>query len=160
MFRPRLQNAFPQLGPVVFAIDQENAVHYYLPRECPRVIYWKASGSSDEDVQRFFADSEASKIIIVENNWLKRIREMTLYRYSFAEESFELLEEAKTAGYYISRDEITPIKTEPVDDLLGNIVAQNVELRFTPDLHRVRDRVIASTLDFSIIRFRNAQIAT
>jgi hypothetical protein len=41
-FRPRPAAAYPELEPVVFAIDGEHAPHYYFPRECPRVIYWKS----------------------------------------------------------------------------------------------------------------------
>lgn len=41
-FRPRPAAAYPELEPVVFAIDGEHATHYYFPRECPRVIYWKS----------------------------------------------------------------------------------------------------------------------
>ncbi|MGM0883053.1 MAG: DUF6886 family protein [Bacillota bacterium] len=157
ILKPRAAKAFPHLEPVVFAIDQEHAVHYFFPRDCPRVIYWKEDWSTDEDIQSFFSDSKVDKIIVVENDWLDRIRNTKLYVYTFAEDGFELFEEAKTAGYYISKQEITPIKVELVGDLLGKILAEKVELRFTPDLYPIRDKVISSSLDFSIIRFRNAK---
>lgn len=157
VFKPRAAKAFPLLEPVVFAIDQEHAVHYFFPRDCPRVIYWKADWSTDEDIQSFFSDSTVDKIIVVENDWLDRIRNTKLYVYTFAEDRFELFEEARTAGYYISKQEITPIKVELAGELLGKILAEKVELRFTPDLYPIRDKVIASSLDFSIIRFRNAK---
>ncbi|RCW50365.1 DUF6886 family protein [Paenibacillus prosopidis] len=96
-------------------------------------------------------------MIVVENDWLDRIRNTELYVYTFAEDGFELFEEAKTAGYYISKQEITPSKVELVGDPLGKILAEKVELRFTPDLYPIRDKVISSSLDFSIIRFRNAK---
>lgn len=157
-FSPRPTKAYPHLKPVVFAINEEQSLHYYFPRDCPRVIYWKADWSSDEDIQRFFSDTTVNKIIAVENDWLDRIRHTKLYRYTFAEDSFKLQDEASTAGYYISYKEVEPLKVELVGDLIGQIVEQEVELRFTPNLYPLRDRIIASTLDYSIIRFRNAQI--
>ncbi|WP_255314150.1 DUF6886 family protein [Bacillus sp. FJAT-26390] len=156
-FFPRLQKAYPHLKPVVFAINEEQALHYCFPRDCPRVIYWKAEWSSEEDIQHYFAETSVDKIIVVENDWLDRIRQTPLYRYTFAEDSFELFDEASTAGYYISYAEAEPVKVERVYDLIGQIVKQRVELRFTPNLHPIRNRIIASTLDFSIIRFRNAK---
>ncbi|CAM3617191.1 hypothetical protein MALU111345_14315 [Marinicrinis lubricantis] len=39
-FKPRHSEAYPDLPPVVWAIDQEHTPHYYFPRNCPRVIYW------------------------------------------------------------------------------------------------------------------------
>lgn len=85
------------------------------------------------------------------------IRSDSKYKATFAEDGFKLFEEAKTAGYYISKQEITPIKVELVSDPLGKILAEKVELRFSPDLYPIRDKVILSSLDFSIIRFRNAK---
>lgn len=157
VFKPRAQKRLPHLEPVVFAINQEKALHYCLPRDCPRVIYWKADCSSDMDIQSFFSDTTVDKIIVVENDWLERIRNTKLYVYTFAEDSFELFEEAKTAGYYISHHEVNPLKVELVGDLLDKIIEHKVELRFTPNLHPIRDRVISSSLDFSIIRFSNAK---
>lgn len=62
-------------------------------------------------------------------------------------------------GYYISHQEIVPCKVERMDDLVGHILSQNIELRFTPNLYPIRNKVISSTVDFSIIRFRNARPA-
>ncbi|MDR0137749.1 hypothetical protein RFW18_08295 [Metabacillus idriensis] len=67
-----------------------------------------------------------------------------------------MFEEAKTAGYYISFEEVKPLKVEPAGDLLEKITKEKVELRFTRSLYPIRNRVLASSLDFSIIRFRNA----
>ncbi|MGE8203513.1 DUF6886 family protein [Heyndrickxia sp. NPDC080065] len=156
VFKPRPSMAHPKLDPAVWAIDEEHALHYYFPRDCPRVIYWKADWTSKSDICEFFSDSKVDKIIVVENRWLERIRNKKLYVYTFPEDTFKLFEEAKTAGYHVSHEEVVPIKVELVDDLIAKILSKNVELRFTPDLHIIRDRVLSSTVDFSIIRFRNA----
>ena len=96
------------------------------------------------------------KIIVVENAWLERLRNVELYMYSFTDDAFELDEESKTAGYYLSHHEVEPVKVERVEDLVGKLLSHNIELRFTPNLYPIRNKVIASTVDYSIIRFRNA----
>lgn len=158
-FVPRPAPSYPHLKPCVFAIDRERQAHYFFPRDCPRIIYWPASWTTEEDKRAFFSDTAAKKIIAVETDWLDRIRNTTLFRYTFPAEGFELMEEAKTAGYYISYEEIKPLYIEPLDDLLGLLAKESdIELRFTPNLHPLRERVLASSLDFSIIRFRNAKL--
>jgi hypothetical protein len=61
-----------------------------------------------------------------------------------------------TAGHWVSREPVEPLSVEPLDDLLGAIVAAGVELRVTPALIDLWRRVIASTLEFSGTRLRNA----
>lgn len=156
LFKPRHSAAFPSLRPVVWAIDQEHALHYYFPRDCPRVIYWKGEQTKEEDSARFFGETNTDKIIVIESSWLERIRSTNLYVYTFKPESFVVFEEAKTAGYYISFDEVVPLNVKPAGDLLEKIVKANAELRFTPDLYPIRNRVLSSSLNYSIIRFRNA----
>lgn len=124
-FIPRQSAAYPGLHPVVWAIDQKHALHYYFPRDCPRVIYWKGEDTSEEDSARFFADSSAAKIIVVETSWLEMIRRTNLYIYSFDPDSFQLFEEAKTAGYYVSFKESVPVHVQPAGDLLEKIVKEN-----------------------------------
>lgn len=153
-FRPRPAPAFPHLPPVVFALDRARSPHYFFPRDCPRVIYWKNERTTEEDARTFWANTTADKIVAVESGWLERIRRTKLYVYTFASESFVGLDDS--AGYYISEQEVVPVKVEPVGDLLDKLLAEKLELRFTPSLHPIRESVVASTMDFSIIRFRNA----
>ncbi|MDT3427402.1 hypothetical protein J2Z22_002965 [Paenibacillus forsythiae] len=154
IFHPRQSKSFPGLPPVVWTIDREHAPHYYFPRDCPRVIYAKPEKASGEDFGSFFEHTSADKVIAVEKAWLERIRETRLYKYTFSEEPFTLFNQ--TAGYYISRQEVRPVKVEPMGDLLDKLLQERVELRFTPSLHPLRNRIIQSALDFSIIRFGNA----
>jgi hypothetical protein len=142
------------MPPVVWAIDAEHAVHYYFPRDCPRVIYTKSDSAAPHDIARFFDGSAADKIIAVESGWLDRIRDTKLYVYTFANESFTELD--GSAGYSVSLEETVPLQVEPVGDLLLGIAQSGAELRLTPSLVPLRDAVIASTLIFSIIRYGNA----
>ncbi|MEQ7051970.1 DUF6886 family protein [Paenibacillaceae sp. P-4] len=151
--RPAKQSHIP---PAVWAINEENAVHYYLPRDCPRVIYAKSDMMSTEDEARFFGHTVANKIIVVENDWLEQISNTTIYKYTFKDSTFQLLD--ANAGYYISQQTVKPIQIEPMTNLIQHIVRTGVELRFTPNLHPIYNAVLASTVDaFSIIRFQHAK---
>ncbi|GBF75529.1 hypothetical protein PA598K_03946 [Paenibacillus sp. 598K] len=144
------------MPPAVWAIDDEHAANYFFPRDCPRVIFRKSDQMSEEDKRHFFGDTSADTIITVENDWLDRILNVKLYKYTFDSHSFEM--EDEIAGYYISQEPVKPVKVEPLENVLHELVKRSVELRFTPNLHPIRERVISSTVDdYSIIRFRNAK---
>jgi hypothetical protein len=51
---------------------------------------------------------------------------------------------------------VEPGSVRPVDDLLGELVRRDVELRVMPSLRLLREAVAASSLHFSMIRMRNA----
>lgn len=153
-FIPRPAKVLSGMPPVVWAIDAEHAVNYYLPRDCPRVIYARTDTAAQEDIARFFDGSAADVIITVESRWMDRIRETRLYRYTFSDELFVLSD--ANAGYYVSSEEIVPLRVEPMGDLMSAILGTGAELRFTPSLVPLRQAVIASTLSFSVIRFANA----
>lgn len=153
-FVPRPAMTLPNNPSVVWALDAERSVHYYFPRDCPRVIYTRSDSATPEDIARFFDGSAADKIIVVESGWLNRIRDVELYVYKFSDDHFTSID--GTAGYYVSTKEIVPLHVEPVGDLLLGIAQSGAELRFTPSLVPLRDAVKTSSLDFSVIRFRNA----
>ncbi|MED1204661.1 DUF6886 family protein [Heyndrickxia acidicola] len=144
-----------EMPPVVWAIDEEHAPHYFFPRDCPRVVFSKSDKLSKEDERLFFSQTSASKVIAVESRWISRIQQTTLYQYTFDSAGFELYD--AIAGYYISRFTAVPLAVEPLENLLDCLTRADVELRITPDLNPLRDEIISSTLDnFSIIRFQNA----
>jgi hypothetical protein len=155
-FDPRASKVYPELNPAVWAIDEARSLHYFFPRDCPRIIYWKAETTLDEDKQRFFANTAAEKVIIVENRWLKAIQAVKLYKYTFPDGDFYPFGPANTAGYYISHEAVKPIQVELIEDIMSHILIHPVELRFSPNLYPMREAVISSSLDFSIIRFSNA----
>ena len=149
-FEPRV----PDSGgtPVVWGIDDEHLHNYLLPRECPRVTFYAKEDSSSDDTERFLGSSGA--VVAVESGWLDRIRSTTLYRYRLPADTFECIDAG--AGYYTSERAIVPVAVEMIDDLLAELVKRDVEVRFLPDLWRLHDAVAASTLQFSMIRMRNA----
>ena len=152
-FKPRV----PPAGgdPVVWAIDDAHQVMYFFPRDCPRACYWPDARTTVEDRNRFFAHTTAAMIIAVESSWLDSIRNTTLYRYEMPAATFARAR-GDDSGHHISFEAVSPLAMEPVDDLLGALIAAGVELRVTPSLIPLWRDVIASSLQFSGTRLRNA----
>ena len=138
--------------PVVWAISADRMGNYLLPRDCPRVTYYAGPSTTSEDVDRFLGKSQ--KVVAVENGWLERIRSCRLFCYRLPPETFECLDEC--AGYFVSRVSVVPEEVEVFDDLIVELQKRGVELRFMKELWGLRDAVVASTLQFSMIRMRNA----
>jgi hypothetical protein len=155
LFQPHHASTSQLDDELVWAIDHWHAPMYYLPRDCPRACFWPGRQTSDEDRERWFGAIEARMVIAVESRWLERIRSIRLYRYAMLEATFVLND--ATAGHWVSREAVEPLSVELIDDLLGEIVAEGVELRVTPSLIDLWRRVIASTLEFSGTRLRNAE---
>ena len=138
--------------PVVWAIDAARLRNYLLPRDCPRVTYYAGRETTAADAERFLGSSPA--VIAVESAWLERLRACRLYCYHLPPETFACIDEC--AGYFVSREPVVPTRVQVVDDLLAALLGRGVELRFVPDLWLLRDAVVSSTLQFSLIRMRNA----
>lgn len=155
VFEPHVAPTSIQDVALVWAIDEWHAPMYYLPRDCPRACFWPGPGTTAEDRERWFAGIDARMVIAVESKWLPAIRATTLYCYSMPEEPFRLND--ATAGHYVSQSSVAPLSVKPVGDLLEALVAANVELRMTPRLVDLWQRVIESTLEFSGTRLRNAE---
>jgi len=156
LFEPRPSPSFfaEISGDVVFAIEERLLHNYLLPRDCPRVTYYVGEKTTQEDQQAFFGESTAGFVVVVESGWYERIKNTTLYRYELPADGFALLDEC--AGYYICYDPVKPASMEVVTDTMGELLKCNVELRFTPSLVKIAEAVAKSTLNFSIIRMRNA----
>jgi hypothetical protein len=153
-FDPRPSDYTPY--PVVWAISADRLCNYLVPRDCPRVTYYAGPKTTTEDVDRFLGGSKA--VVAVEAGWFEAIRRSRLFCYHLPSETFECLDTC--AGYFVSRIPVTPKHVEVFDDLISELLKREVELRFVPELWTLRDAVVASTLEFSIIRMRNAAAPT
>lgn len=155
--KPDIKKFFPliisynNLPACVWAIDEEHSVNYFFPRDCPRIIYAKSENMNPRDTDKFFADTNADKIITVENENKERLSEAVIYKYTFDEKGFQLQD--KIAGYYIAYNEIIPLKCERMHNLIDKIKNKGVELRFTDDLNSLRIEILNSSIDnYSIIK--------
>jgi hypothetical protein len=153
-FEPHIAATSIHPEPVVWAIDADHADIYYFPRNCPRVTFYAGLETTNEDVERFLGFTSARRVSAIESAWLPAMRETSLHRYVFPADGFELITEG--AGSWVSRRVVKPVRVEPVGDLIDALVNAGVELRVMPSLWALYEAVIASTLGFSIIRWRNA----
>ena len=138
--------------PVVWAIDGARLRNYLLPRECPRVTYYAGAQTTVGDREQFLASSEA--VIAIEAAWLDRVRRYRLYCYHLPAATFECVDDC--AGYFVSRTSVVPVHVEVIADVISELRRRGVDLRILANLWPLRDAVVASTLQFSMIRMRNA----
>jgi hypothetical protein len=68
--------------------------------------------------------------------------------------TFECIDEG--AGYFASPVPVVPADVQIFDDPIAELLRRGVELRLVPNLWPLRDAGVASTLQFSFIRMRNA----
>lgn len=149
-FEPRQSDSVA--GPVVWAIATDRLHNYLVPRDCPRVTYYAGRDTIAADVERFLGSS--ATVVAVESGWFERLRSCRLYCYHLSPETFERIDEC--AGYFVSRVAVVPAHVDVIDDPIAELLKRGVELRFVPELWALRDAVVQSTLQFSIIRMRNA----
>jgi hypothetical protein len=138
--------------PVVWAIDGERLANYLLPRDCPRVTFYAGRNTTGADAERFLESSRT--VVAIESAWLERVRACRLYCYHLPEDTFQCIDEC--AGYYVSRRAVEPVRVEVVEDVMGALARRGVELRALAELWTLHDAVADSTLQFSMIRMKNA----
>jgi hypothetical protein len=139
---------------LVWAVDTRHLPLYWFPRDCPRCTFWADSRTTDADVGRFLDGQRERRVHVIEEGWLGRVGVARLYLYRLPVESFT--EDREVAGYWVSRATVDPLERVEIDDLVGRHAAAGIGLRAAPNLWPLWDTVVASTLEFSGIRLRNA----
>jgi hypothetical protein len=139
---------------LVWAIDTRHLPLYWFPRDCPRCTFWAGERTSDADVERFIDGDRRRRVHVVEDRWLDRLAGTRLQLYRLPEATFT--ESLDTAGYWMSRDPVDALERVELDDLVGRHAAAGIPLRTLPNLWPLWDSVVASTLEFSGMRLRNA----
>ena len=140
--------------PLVWATDTRHLPLYWFPRDCPRCTFWAGERTSDADVERFLDGMRAARIHIVEDGWIERVAAAELHLYRMPAATFT--EDHDTAGYWMSREPVEALDRVTIADLVGRHAAAGIPLRTLPNLWPLWDAVVASTLEFSGIRLRNA----
>lgn len=152
-FVPRPTAGRADAEPLVWAIDDTHAPLYFFPRDCPRVAFWATGKTTLSDQERFLGLTAAKKVIAIEGAWLERMRDARLFRYALPDDTFDQLYDI---GMCVSRQTVTPVSVEPVEDLMTRLRDAKIELRVTPSLWPLHDALLDATLHFSMIRMRNA----
>jgi hypothetical protein len=139
-------------GDAVWAVAKSHLPNYLLPRDCPRICFRPGPGTTHRDRDKFLVG--ARRVIAFEAAWLARVRAASLALYEMPSAPFH--EALPEAGYWISREPVTPLSMTRVSDVLAALVDRGTEVRVLQDFWRLRDAVVASSLQFSIIRASNA----
>jgi hypothetical protein len=152
-FEPHLRHGHDADEPLVWAIDTRHLPLYWFPRDCPRATFWANEHTSDDDVERFLDGDRGRRVHVIESAWLERMRTTRLFAYRMPDATFE-----RHDRFWVSRSVVEPLELVEVGDLLALHAGAEIELRIAPALLDLWDRVVASTLDFSGIRLRNATL--
>ena len=147
---------FEPIDGSVWAINNEMAVNYLLPRDCPRVTFGIGDATSAVDASGFQAMARGfRRVIAIENGWVESVLSTKLTRYEFGEAGFHLQDE--TAGYWTSPDRQIPIGSTLIENLEAAIRSEGGLLIAAASIWPLVDQVTDSTLRYSVIRQSNAQ---
>jgi hypothetical protein len=139
--------------PLVWAVDTRHAPMFWFPRDCPRGCIWAGPGTTDEDRERFFGQSAAQRVHVIEAAWLEPMRVCRLFAYRLPAEPFRPHD---VGGYWVTSEVVEAIERVEVGDLAARHAAAGIELRITPSVWPFWRRVAGSTVEFSGSRLRNA----
>jgi hypothetical protein len=154
-FAPHVSATAAEPEPLVWAVDTRHLPFYWFPRQCPRGTFWADSKTDPRDAERLLGG--ATRVHAIEEGWLDRMHSAQIYAYRFPDETFE--PHPDVGGYWVSRTAVEPLTVEPLGDLVALHEQSGIELRVLPNLWPLWDEVVASTLEFSGMRLRNAQPA-
>jgi hypothetical protein len=152
-FEPHVSATAERDELLVWAIDTRHLPLYWFPRECPRGAFWAAPETTADDAEALLLG--AARVHAVEARWLDRIRGSRVVAYRLPEATFT--PDPEVGGYWVSREPVRPLEVVELGDLLARHAEAEVELRLVADLWPLWDRVVASTLEFSGMRLRNAE---
>jgi len=137
-------------GPLVWAIEDAYDFLYLFPRDCPRIVIWAATSTSEEDRGQWLGSYHAAAYI--ERDWLEPVSSSVLHRYEMPNETFENLSDA---GMWISRATVVPLNRVSLHKLRAGLVLRNVDLRVVDRLAPLKN-LWSTSLHVSGIRLRNA----
>jgi hypothetical protein len=140
----------------VWAVDAEQAPSYWFPRQCPRAMAWVGPRTTADDRARIIGPGGGERVHAIEYGWLERMRIVRLYAYRLPAALFRPFGEPRPHAM-VATEPMTPLgPPERVQDLYGLHASAGIQIRVLPALWEFFDAVVASTLEFSGIRMRNA----
>ena len=156
LFRPHVALTSSEIEPLVWASDKAHAPSYWFPRDCPRACCWAGEKTLIAQAgAALLGLGGARRVHAIEGAWLERVRACQLFVYEFDAALFR--PKIAEAGYWVARCDVVPLTVSPVGDLLARHVKAGIELRVVRNLWPIIDAIVASGLEFSILRKANAQ---
>jgi hypothetical protein len=152
-FEPHVSATAESDEPRVWAVDTRHLPMFWFPRDCPRGTFWATPATTAEDAERLLAG--ATRIHAIEGAWLDRIRATHVVAYRLPGETFA--PHPGVGGYWLSEEPVVPLELVELGDLFSRHAGAEIELRVVENLWPLWDRVVASTVEFSGIRLRNAR---
>ena len=152
-FRPQTSTMNPEAPALVWAVDSRHAPMFWFPRDCPRGCIWPVSATTSEDRERFFGQSAATRVHVMEAGWLTRMQACHLYAYRLPAEVFR---PHAVGGYWVADEPVEAIDQVIIDDLVARHATARIELRIMPSIWPFWRRVVNSTVEFSGSRLRNS----
>lgn len=152
--RPVVRRDLDPAARFVWAIDEDHLPNFLTPRNCPRVCFRANSRTTAEDMEKYIGTS-AQHVVIIEADWLERLKSTELYLYEFDPKDF-VIQDA-VAGYYVSTVTVRPIQKFCVHDLPAEIHKRGVELRTAENLYPIAEKIKSSTFDWSLCRMAFAK---
>jgi hypothetical protein len=149
---PTIERFEPRDGKI-WAIDTRHLPLYWFPRDCPRATFWAVSTSGDSDVAEFLGGDRRGRVHVVEPEWLDAMRTTSVFAYRLPEGTF-----TRWDRFWISDAAVEPLELVELGDLVERHADAGIRLETASGLLALWDRVVASTLDFSGIRLRNARL--
>ena len=119
----------------------------------PARVIWPVASTTAADCERFFGQSAAARIHVMEAGWLKRLQDCRLYAYRLPTGPFRPHE---VGGYWVADEPVDAIDRVVIDDLAGRHARAGIELRVTPSIWPFWRRVAESTVGFSGSRLSNS----
>lgn len=157
IFNPRLpyREDLDKTKGLVWAINEECLPNFLTPRNCPRVTYHCSDKTTEEDKEKYLSSKTTKHVVVVEHKWYEIIKNTTLYIYEFDTKNFYLQD--RCAGYYVSENIEKPINKIVIDDLLGELIKRNVEIRIVDNLWDIWGKIKESSFDWSMCRMGFAE---
>ncbi len=138
---------------LVWSVDTRHLPMFWFPRDCPRGTFWAGPETLSGDAEELLLG--ATRVHAVEGAWLERMRAARVVAYRLPGETF--MPHPEVGGYWLSHEPVVPLEVAELGDLLARHAAAGIELRIVDNLWPTWNRVIASTLEFSGLRLRNAR---
>lgn len=155
-FEPRIptRDDLDKTVGLVWAIDEKRLPNFLTPRNCPRVVYHVGKDTIESDKWKFFTSTTLTYAVVIESDWFEKMKNAILYLYEFAVDDFVLQDDV--AGYYVAKTTQIPKAKYQLNDLFGELIKRNVEIRVVDNLWDVAEKVKTSTLNWSLCRMAYA----